>query len=95
MIIAVDLDGTLCEEGERWWEYDSCIPKKENIKRLNKEFFPGNHIIIYTSRLHEEEQRTRKWLKKWGVNYHQLVMGKCRAELYIDDRACKLSKEKV
>ena len=47
-LIAVDLDGTLCE-GEFWGKED-VEPIKERIDYFNSLYMKGAHIIIYTAR---------------------------------------------
>jgi len=90
-IYAVDIDGTLCKEDNEWWKYAEATPIFENIEKINK--LHGeigdqtNLIILYTARFEEDRQVTQQWLNKWGVKYHRLVMGKFRADFYIDSNA--------
>jgi hydroxymethylpyrimidine pyrophosphatase-like HAD family hydrolase len=88
MIIAVDLDGTLSHEKEdNWFEYESCLPNEEHIRILNNELYPNHTIIIYTARAQEDEEVTKKWLEQHGVKYHELIFGKMRADLYLDENS--------
>ena len=101
-IIAFDLDDVLCSrtsEKGAIEKYKSCKPNQEMINILNKCYEKGHKIIIYTARgmtcfkcnvndiyanLYEI---TKKQLEQWGVNYHQLIMGKVHFDLFIDDKA--------
>lgn len=91
-LIAVDIDGTLCE-GESWTEEEclSCVPRKEIIERNNEAYISGAHIIIYTARIEKFRTATEYWLAKNGVRYHALVMNsrKIGADIYVDDKSIK------
>jgi len=87
-IYAVDIDGTLCVEQNEFWNYDKAQPVIETIEKINKLYDAyGNTIVIYTARFTEDEKATKKWLKKHGVKYHRLIMGKFRADIYVDSNA--------
>lgn len=92
MIVAVDLDGTLCVEQENWWEYESAPPICEAISYINSLFGNGDEIVIYTSRLEEDRKITEKWLLENGVKYHRIVFGKFRADIYIDNNSMKIKE---
>jgi len=87
-IYAVDIDGTLCVEKNEFWNYDGAEPIPEVIKKINDLYDTKKHtIVIYTARFTEDEEITKKWLKRHGVKYHRLVMGKFRADVYVDSNA--------
>lgn len=71
VLIAIDMDGTASKH-----------PEKVNELYNDKD----NYIIIYTARKEGRRPETIKELQELGVNYHQLIMGKLRADIYIDDR---------
>lgn len=87
-LIAVDMDGVLCE-GEPWTVKDADLsPKQDMIDYINSIYKKGAHIIIYTARFPEMYQATFAWLIKYGVLFHGICMGKKPgADLYIDDKA--------
>lgn len=70
-VIAIDFDETA-----------SRFPYKVNKLFENR----NNLIIIYTARSERVRKRTEKELHKLGIKYHALVMGKIRADVYIDDK---------
>lgn len=85
-LIAVDLDGTLCE-GEFWGEGEP-VPKKETIEKVWEWYKKGAHIIIYTARQPIYYKETQSWLVKHGVPFHGITMQvKIGADIYIDDKA--------
>ena len=51
----------------------------------------GNYIILYTSRGTgsgiDWEDFTIEQVNSWGVKYHELLLGKPRYDIFIDDRA--------
>lgn len=101
-VIAFDLDDVLCyrtSEQGKVEKYKTCKPIKEMIAICNQCYDEGYKIIIYTARgmtgfggnvqaIHSSlYELTTKQLKKWGVQYHQLIMGKAHYDLLIDDKA--------
>ena len=93
-IIAVDMDKTLCT-GESFTDEEviAAKPIQKMIDYVNEILYKKNHcfINIFTARKEFLRHATEYWLKKHGVKYHTLVMGKLWSENYIDDRAVNIS----
>lgn len=70
-VIAIDFDGT----AKQW-------PDRVNALYEN----PDNFIVIYTARSEAIREVTERQIASLGIRYHALVMGKLRADIYIDDR---------
>lgn len=100
-IVAVDLDETLCYRPSGFagiTKYLHCKPKQSNIDKVNALFDKGYTIKIYTARgmtvysgdvskiYSNLYELTKRDLDKWGIKYHQLVMGKLGFHILIDDR---------
>jgi CMP-N,N'-diacetyllegionaminic acid synthase len=85
----IDIDGVIAEERSNHLEYSKCVPKKDVIDCVNKLFNSGNYIILFTSRFEVDKQVTMTWLEKNNVLYNELILGKPRADFYIDDRAMR------
>lgn len=94
---AIDLDGVLADTmpgkfnptmtSEEVVEvYKTALPNRKIINKVNKLYDEGNVIIIHTARYPEDEELTNAWLEKYGVKYHRLVLGKPRADYYVDDK---------
>ncbi len=83
-IIAVDLDGTLCKRTSSD-KYPVAEPIRENILKINRLHDLGHDIVIHTARGWFKYKETGEWLRKNGVKYSRLVMGKLFAHAYIDD----------
>jgi hydroxymethylpyrimidine pyrophosphatase-like HAD family hydrolase len=85
-----DLDGTLCSHEKN---YNDAKPLRDRIACVNRLFSKGHTIVIFTARGYETkidwEEITMLQLKSWGVNYHELILGKPSADFYIDDKAIK------
>lgn len=94
-IIAVDFDGTLCEN--KWPEIG--MPNDELIEYLKKRQANGEKLILWTSRNEEQTKDAVEWCKEHGLvfdavndNLPEIVEafgGNCRkifANEYIDDR---------
>lgn len=70
--------------------YRSSVPDITNICKVNVLYDSGYVIILHTARYEKDRELTEEWLKKAEVKYHRLVMGKPRADKYIDDRNSEL-----
>lgn len=90
MRIAVDLDGTICEECWSFADIPFSKPRPEAVHKINQLYAKGHRIIIYTGRLWEDYDTTVEQLRNWEVHYHMLVMNKPIAELYVDNRSCTI-----
>jgi len=99
-IIAVDLDGTLCESYD-WHDWIERAPvywvdKMKGLKPIqktidycNKLYDEGHEIYIFTARDDVYTPVTIDWLKRNGVKYHWIQMKKPFYHLLIDDRSCR------
>lgn len=89
-LIAVDLDGTLCEWA--FWETEPCKPIEKMIGYVNSLYKQWAHIVIYTARDPQYFEKTQHWLVENGVMFHWIaMMRKIGADVYIDDRAINVS----
>ena len=95
-IIAVDFDGTLCEQ---------CWPEigKPNIRLIGELIYRksmGDKLILWTCRAGEQLDNAVKWCKEYGlvfdsvndnlpeiVNLYGSNSRKITADIYIDDRS--------
>ena len=85
-VLAIDLDGTLCE-GQFWGESDPK-PIPTMIAKVWEWYKKGAHIIIYTARQPKHYTVTLAWLIKNEVPFHGIAMlYKPGADLYLDDKA--------
>ena len=95
----VDIDGTICSQSGT--TYESAEPIVERIEKLNDLYDQGNEIVYFTARgmgrhdgnIHKSYKQfyefTRRQLDTWGVKYHDLILGKPAADVYIDDKGIK------
>ncbi len=86
MKIAIDIDGTICEERGT---FERClaqpIPKsREVVNQLHEE---GHTIIFFTARGWAEYNATVEWLNRHGFKYDMLICGKVHYDIFIDDRS--------
>lgn len=93
MIYCFDLDGTLCNnlpEGD----YENRVPYFQVINKVNQLYDEGHTIKIFTGRGSRSgidwREFTENQLKSWGINYHELIMGKPEAHIFIDDKAINI-----
>ena len=99
--VAFDLDDVICYRTSELGaidKYRSCEPYLEMIDIVNNCYENGCKIIIYTSRgmtcfkgnindiYSNLYELTVNQLNKWGVKYHQLIMGKAHYDILIDDK---------
>jgi len=88
--ILVDIDGVLCEEG-RSEDIESLGTRRAiiaNVAAVNELHELGHKVIIFTGRKGmEQELVTVLWLTRHGVQYDEIIFGKPKADIYVDDRA--------
>ncbi len=101
--LCFDIDGVICSLS-RNNNYLSSKPIKKNINLINFLYKKNYNIILFTSRFMGRNndnsnkankmgfQFTKKQLKKWGVKYHKLIMGKPSYDLIIDDKSIFFKK---
>lgn len=84
-----DIDGTICTQEVN---YEEAVPFRDRIDRINELHDEGNCIKFFTARGSvsgiDWRERTETQLRIWGVRYHELIVGKPHADVYIDDKAC-------
>ena len=101
-ILCFDLDNTLClTKGNN---YPKAKPKKKLIKLVNELYESGHIIKIFTARYmgrnndnvklakKQGYKSTFRQLKNWGLNFHELKLGKISYDLIIDDKALGFKK---
>ncbi len=86
--IFIDIDGTICTE-EKTFERPLAKPLPLSVEKINELYDKGHTIVFWTARGWEQFKITKDWLDKHGFKYHQLLMGKPIASIFIDDRAIK------
>ena len=89
MIIYIDIDETIAHTPENR-NYELSEPWQENIAKANQLYDEGHKIVYWTARGSGSglnwREITEKQLKKWGVRYHELKLGKPIYDLFIDDK---------
>lgn len=102
MSICIDIDNTICATKKNFYLHSK--PIKSKIYFLNKLYDNGHKIILYTARFMGRNKNnpkklkaknyefTYKQLKKWGLRFHELHLGKPSADLYIDDKSINFQK---
>lgn len=90
MIYCFDIDGVLCNN-EPEGSYENRTPCSDVIAKVNKLYDAGHTIKIFTGRGSRSRidwrEFTKNQLKSWGVKYHELIMGKPEAHIFVDDKA--------
>ena len=96
MIYAIDIDGLLCND--MLGEYEKSQPDYESISKVNDLYDKGHIIKIFTGRGSatgiDWRDFTVKQLGKWGVKYHELILGKPVCDIIVDDKAISLKEWK-
>ena len=96
----IDIDGTICDKDvcREDSNYESSIPKKDRIEKINRLYDEGHTIKYLTARgmgrykdsrvmAHKDMyDLTYNQLKSWGCKFHHLIMGKPAGDVYIDDK---------
>ena len=88
MVYCFDIDGTLCNQVTDNYLMAEPIPGR--IQRVNELYKMGHTIKIFTSRGSvsgiDWEQKTQSQLESWGLLFHELILGKPHADVYVDDK---------
>ena len=96
MIYAIDIDGLLCNE--TLGDYENAVPDMDSIKMVNQLYESDNIIKIFTGRGSatgiDWREFTHAQLTKWGVKYHELILGKPVCDIIVDDKAISLQEWK-
>lgn len=89
MIYSFDIDGTICSITEG--DYERAEPFPSAIAQVNNLYRDGYYIKLFTARgsttAIDWRDLTSSQLQKWGVCYHELILGKPEADLFIDDKS--------
>lgn len=84
-----DIDGTICTNTEG--SYHEARPFGERIAAVNRLFRSGHRIVYFTARGSttgiDWRALTESQLSTWGARYHELILGKPYADVFVDDRA--------
>jgi len=88
MKIGVDIDGTITIETQGW-DYENRTPNIEMVTWVNQHYDQGDFIELFSSRLKCDKSVTIKWLKKHGVKYNNLILGKPKYDLYVGDETLR------
>ena len=100
--ICFDLDGVICSQTDG--DYKIAVLNKEAVVLINKLYNEGNKIVIYTSRFmgrnnsdviktyKEGYEFTKAQLAGWDIKFHELIMGKPRYDVLVDDKAVFFKK---
>lgn len=88
MEIYVDIDNTICWSQNS--DYPNATPIQENIEKVNRLFAEGHRIVYWTARGKRSgtdwSELTKKQLKEWGCQYHDVKFTKPAYDLFIDDK---------
>jgi hypothetical protein len=94
MTYCFDLDGVICTTPKA--DYTESLPHKWIIQKINALYNGGNTIKIYTARGSTTkinwQALTERQLIEWEVKYHELIMGKPEADVFIDDKGIGLGE---
>ncbi len=89
--VLFDFDGTLAED--TWPSPHVGKPIREALEALRHYYTEGYSIVVYTARPASHTNLIVGFLREMGVDLlvYDIVTGKPRADLYIDDRAWRPS----
>lgn len=86
-----DIDGVLTIETEGH-DYAKRTPNRKMIARVNELHMVGHRIILHTARWGTDWTVTKAWLYKYGVAHDELILGKPKADFYVDDKMIEMEK---
>lgn len=84
-----DIDGTLCTITDG--DYAQAEPYPDRIAVVNALHAAGHVVKLFTARGSttgiDWRDLTEQQMRQWGVQYHELILGKPEADVFIDDKA--------
>ncbi len=83
---AFDIDGILTIETDGH-NYASRTLNSEWKDKINEAYRSDSLVVLYTARYEYDRKVTKEWLRKHGILYHSLIMGKVPYDTLIDDRS--------
>ena len=104
-IFIFDMDDTICKTYKK--EYHKSRPVKSVISIINQLKKNGHIIKIFTARYMGRNNenyrlvkkkyfnRVEKQLKKWNINYDELILGKPSYDYFIDDKCFNINDKKT
>tara|TARA_B100000131_G_scaffold318971_1_gene363901 strand:- start:247 stop:582 length:336 start_codon:yes stop_codon:yes gene_type:complete len=96
-VYVFDIDGTICTLTDG--DYAKSEPIQSRIDTVNRLYAENNKIVFQTARGMGRTQNnselaikmfhdfTYNQLKSWGVNFHELFLGKPAGDIYVDDKS--------
>ena len=103
-VINFDVDGVIAANNNG--NYAEAKPYLHAIEQINKAYDKGYYIKLCTARYGDREhgalykiyqrgfQELVDWMNHYGVKYDEIIMGKPSADLYVDDKGCKIESSK-
>lgn len=103
MRICFDVDGVICDDSDQSVSYPERLPYpwvKEHLDRLKSN---GHTLVFQTARYmtkYDGNQRKAHefgydelelWFEKHGLPFDELYLGKASANVYVDDRGCRVN----
>lgn len=89
MKYAFDIDNTLVYT--IGGDYEKSTPIYSRIESVNRLYDAGHTIYLFTARGSSSgkdwKRFTEEQMHKFGVKYHQLIMGKPDVDVFVDDKA--------
>ena len=93
LVYCFDIDGTICSNTDG--DYPEAVPVRHVIEQVNSLFDAGHTIKLFTARGAttgiDWRSVTAAQMEEWNVKYHELIMGKPHADVYVDDKAIHIS----
>jgi len=89
LVYCFDIDGTLCTITDG--DYAEAEPYPDRIAVVNSLHAAGHVVKLFTARGSttgiDGRDLTEQQMRQWGVQYHELILGKPEADVFIDDKA--------
>ena len=104
-IFIFDIDDTICKTHKK--EYHNSKPNKSLISKINSIKKNGHIVKIFTARYMGRNNenyrlvkkkyfnRVKKQLKKWNLQYDELILGKPSYDYFIDDKCFNINDNKT
>lgn len=88
--ICIDIDGVIATElDEGDWKYERCVYIAGSREVILSIKALGYAICLFSARWEIDRDKTIEWLQEHNIYYDELILGKPKADIYVDDRALR------
>ena len=99
--LTFNLDGLIVDSTSHK-QYKHMLPNEISVDNINRAYSEGWYIVVVTDRYKSYtngnidlptqmgHNETKQWLRKFGVNFNELVFGDSLKDVYVSNNVCSI-----